>query len=270
MLPGFKLALSFTLFWLAFIVLMPILALVMRGVALPASDFWAVLGDPRVRSAFGLSFGAAAAAAAMNSVFGLIVAWALVRYRFVGRRIIDAMIDLPFALPTSVAGIALTSVYSENGLLGAPLAKLGLRVAYTPLGVWVALVFIGLPFVVRTVQPVLQDLDPSVEEAATMLGASPRQRFWRVILPELVPALGTGFILALARGLGEYGSVVFISGNMPLSTEILPLLIVSKLEQYDYSGATVLALLMLVAATFLLLALNGLSRWQRRYTEESP
>jgi len=244
------------------VALLPLAALVRKGAGLRWADAATTLADPRVHAAFALSFGAAAAAAALNVVFGLIVAWVLARYDFAGRRVVDALVDLPFALPTAVAGIALTALWSENGVLGAPLGRLGVKVAYTPAGIGVALVFIGLPFVVRTVQPVIEDLDPDVEEAAATLGAGPLAVFRRVIFPELVPALATGFVLAFARGLGEYGSVVFISGNMPLRTEIVPLLIVNKLEQYDYAGATVLALAMLAASAALLLALNALGRWR--------
>lgn len=260
-----RLSLGFTLAWLGLVALLPLFALIRRGVGLSWADVATTLADARVHAAFGLSFGAAAAAAAVNAVFGLIVAWVLVRHDFVGRRVIDALVDLPFALPTAVAGIALTAVWSENGVLGGPLARLGVKVAYTPLGIGVALVFIGLPFVVRTLQPVIEDLDHDVEEAAATLGARPLVVFRRVVFPELVPALATGTVLAFARGLGEYGSVVFISGNMPLRTEILPLLIVTKLEQYDYAGATVLAVAMLAASALLLLTLNGLARWQRRF-----
>ncbi len=267
-LPGLGLALGWTLLWMSLVVLVPLAALVHRGAGLGLAQVGETLADERVRSAFALSFGAAFGAALVNAVFGLVVAWVLVRYDFPGRRVVDALVDLPFALPTAVAGIALTAVYGEHGVLGAPLAWLGVRVAYTPLGIVVALVFIGLPFVVRTVQPVIQDLDPDAEEAAATLGATRWQAFRRVILPELAPALATGFTLAFARGLGEYGSVVFISGNLPLSTEILPLVIVTKLEQYDYAGATVIALAMLLASAAVLLALNGLERWQRRFRAE--
>ena len=250
--------------WLGLVVLLPLAALAWRGVSISLADISNTLSDPRVRAAFGLSFGVAAAGAVINGGFGLVVAWVLVRYDFVGRRFVDALIDLPFALPTAVAGIALTAIYGEHGLLGAPLALVGIRVAYTPLGILVALIFVGLPFVVRTVQPVILDLDPDVEEAARTLGATPWQSFRRIVFPELAPALATGFTLAFARGLGEYGSVVFISGNLPMHTEVVPLLIVTKLEQYDLNGAIVLAVAMLLASLGLLLALNGLARWQRR------
>ena len=216
-----------------------------------------------------LSFGAALAAAAINAVFGLLIAWVLVRYRFPGRRIIDALVDLPFALPTSVAGIALTAIYAPNGLLGKPLLDtFGLKVAFTPLGVLVALVFIGLPFVVRTVQPVLEDMERELEEAAQSLGASDAQIFLRVILPTVTPALLTGFALAFARAVGEYGSVIFIAGNMPMVSEIAPLMIITKLEQYDYAGATAIAVVMLLCSFTLLLGVNGLQWWSRRYAED--
>jgi sulfate/thiosulfate transport system permease protein len=263
-LPGLGLALGTTLTWLCLLVLLPLGALAAKGLGISFASFRDTLYDPRVHSALALSLGAAGSAALVNTAFGLVIAWVLVRYRFFGRRVVDALVDLPFALPTAVAGMALTAVYAENGLLGSVLARAGIKVAFAPLGVMVALIFIGLPFVVRTVQPVIQDLDPDAEEAAMTLGASRWCTFRRIILPELAPALLTGFTLAFARGLGEYGSVVFISGNMPLETEIVPLLIVTKLEQYDYAGAIVLALTMLAASLLLLLALNGLARWQRR------
>ena len=263
-LPGLGLSLGYSMLWLGLVVLLPLAALAWRGVSISLADISNTLSDPRVRAAFGLSFGVAAAGAVINGGFGLVVAWVLVRYDFVGRRFVDALIDLPFALPTAVAGIALTAIYGEHGLLGAPLALVGIRVAYTPLGILVALIFVGLPFVVRTVQPVILDLDPDVEEAARTLGATPWQSFRRIVFPELAPALATGFTLAFARGLGEYGSVVFISGNLPMHTEVVPLLIVTKLEQYDLNGAIVLAVAMLLASLGLLLALNGLARWQRR------
>jgi sulfate transport system permease protein len=261
-LPGFGLTLGFTLGYLGLIVLLPLGALLLSaaGAGAPA---WQSLASPRVLAAFRVSFGTAFIAAAVNAAFGLIVAWVLVRYDFPGRRIVDSLIDLPFALPTAVAGIALTALYAGNGWLGQFLDPLGVKVAFTPLGIVVALIFIGLPFVVRTVEPVLQDLDAEIEEAAATLGARRWQAFCRVILPTILPALLTGFALAFARGLGEYGSVIFIAGNMPMVSEIVPLLIVIELEQYDYAGATVVGTAMLAAAFLLLLAINLLQRWTR-------
>jgi sulfate/thiosulfate transport system permease protein len=261
-LPGFGLTLGFTLAWLGLIVLIPLGALVLKAAGAGA-EIWPTLASPRVFAAFRVSFTTALAAAAVNALFGLIVAWVMVRYRFPGRRLADSLIDLPFALPTAVAGIALTAIYAGNGWLGRFLEPLGLKIAFTPLGIVVALIFIGLPFVVRTVEPVLQDLDAEVEEAAATLGARRFQAFWRVILPAILPALLTGFALAFARGLGEYGSVIFIAGNMPMVSEIVPLLIVIKLEQYDYVGATVVGTAMLAASFLLLLAINLLQRWAR-------
>jgi sulfate transport system permease protein len=261
-LPGFGLTLGFTLGYLGLIVLLPLGALVLSAAGAGATA-WQSLGSPRVLAAFRVSFGTAFLAALVNAAFGLIVAWVMVRYRFPGRRIVDSLIDLPFALPTAVAGIALSALYAGNGWLGQFLEPLGIKVAFTPLGIVVALIFIGLPFVVRTVEPVLQDLDAEVEEAAATLGARRWQAFCRVILPAILPALLTGFALAFARGLGEYGSVIFIAGNMPLVSEIVPLLIVIRLEQYDYAGATVVGTLMLAAAFLLLLAINLLQRWTR-------
>jgi sulfate transport system permease protein len=263
-LPGFGLTMGYTLLYLSLIVLLPLSAVFVKTWSLTWPKFWAIVTDPRVVASYRLSFGASFLGAALNSVFGLLVAWVLVRYRFPGKRIVDAMVDLPFALPTAVAGIALTAVYAPNGWLGGPLEKLGVKVAFTPLGVLVALTFIGLPFVVRTVQPVLEDLDAEIEEAAASLGANRLQTIWRVILPTILPALFTGFTLAFARAIGEYGSVVFISGNMPLKTEIAPLLIITKLEQYDYTGATAIAVVMLVASFSLLLAINLLQWWSRQ------
>jgi sulfate/thiosulfate transport system permease protein len=261
-LPGFGLTLGFTLSYLGLIVLLPLGALVLSaaGAGVPA---WQSLASPRVLAAFRVSFGTAFVAALINAAFGLIVAWVMVRYRFPGRRIVDSLIDLPFALPTAVAGIALTALYAGNGWLGQFLEPMGVKVAFTPLGIVVALIFIGLPFVVRTVEPVLQDLDAEVEEAAATLGARRWQAFCRVILPAILPALLTGFALAFARGLGEYGSVIFIAGNMPMVSEIVPLLIVIELEQYDYAGATVVGTAMLAASFLLLLAINLLQRWTR-------
>jgi sulfate transport system permease protein len=252
-LPGFGLTLGITVTYLTLLVLVPLGALVLKTAGLTWPAFVHAVTGPRARAAYALSFGASIAGALINVVFGLIVAWVLARYRFFGRAILDALVDIPFALPTAVAGIALTAVYSENGLLGK-----WLPLAFSRAGVTVALVFVGLPFVVRTVQPVLQDLDPSLEEAAAILGAGRLRTFFRVILPTLLPALLTGFALAFARALGEYGSVVFISGNMPLKTEIIPLLIVTKLEQYDYAGATAIAVVMLGASFLILLGINAL------------
>jgi len=260
-LPGFGLTLGFTLLYLSLIVLVPLSTLALRTAAMGWGPFWATVTSPRVLASYRLTFGASLAAAALNGVFGLVVAWVLARYRFPGQKIVDALVDLPFALPTAVAGIALTSLYSPSGWLGRPLEALGLKVAFTPLGIVVALTFIGLPFVVRTLQPVIEDLDVEVEEAAASLGAGRRQTFARVILPALFPAWLTGFALAFARALGEYGSVVFIAGNMPMRTEITSLLIITKLEQYDYAGATAIAVVMLVASFLLLGAINRLQSW---------
>jgi len=263
-LPGFRLTLGTTLFYLALIVLIPLSAAFAKTLSMTWEQFWMTVTAPRVLASLRLSFGAAFIAALVNAVFGLLVAWVLVRNPFPGRRIVDALVDLPFALPTAVAGIALTAVYAPNGWLGAPLAALGIKVAFTPLGVLVALIFIGLPFVVRTVQPVLEDMEKELEEAARLLGARPFQVFMRIVLPTLMPALLTGFTLAFARAVGEYGSVVFIAGNMPMVSEIAPLVIISKLEQYDYPGATALAVVMLLASFVMLLAINLLQGWMRR------
>ena len=260
-LPGFGLTLGFTLAYLSLIALIPLLGLFLRTAELTWGQFWATVTDARVLAAYRLSFGASLTAATVNVLFGAVVAWVLVRYRFPGRRLVDALIDLPFALPTAVAGISLTAIYADTGWLGRYLQPLHIKVAFAPLGVVVALTFIGLPFVVRTLQPVLEDLDPEVEEAAASLGAPRGQTVWRVILPELWPVLLTGFALAFARALGEYGSIVFISGNMPMRTEIVPLLMVMKLEQFDYAGATAIAVVMLVASFTLLLAINLLQWW---------
>ncbi len=259
-LPGFGLSLGYTLFYLTLMVLLPLGALAQRAVGLGASEFFHIATEARAMAAYRLTFGVSLAAAFTNAVFGILLAWVLVRYTFPGRKLVDAMIDLPFALPTAVAGIALTALYAPTGLLGKPLVAAGLQVAYRPLGIYVALVFIGVPFVVRTVQPVLEELDPSVEEAAAILGAGRWITFRRVILPGLFPAALTGFALAFARGVGEYGSVVFISGNMPMKTEIAPLLIVTKLEGYDYAGATVIACVMLGVSFVALLGINLLQR----------
>ncbi|HET7292804.1 MAG TPA: sulfate ABC transporter permease subunit CysT [Vicinamibacteria bacterium] len=263
-LPGFGLTLGFTLFYLSLIVLIPLSTLFWRSAGLGWAGFWQAVTAPRVVASYKLSFGASLAAATINAVFGLIVTWVLVRYRFPGRRLMDALVDFPFALPTAVAGIALTTLYAPGGWLGAPLAKLGIKAAFTPLGVTIALTFIGLPFVVRTLQPVLESLDPEVEEAAASLGASRLQTIGRVVLPALAPAWLTGFALAFARALGEYGSVVFIAGNMPMKTEIVPLLIITKLEQYDYAGATAIASVTLLFSFALLLLLNRLQGWSAR------
>jgi sulfate transport system permease protein len=262
-LPGFELALGFTLLYLSLIVLIPLSAVFVKAFSLTFSGFLETITAPRVLASLRLSFGASLVAAALNTAFGLVVAWVLVRYRFPGKKIIDALVDLPFALPTAVAGIALTALYAPNGWIGARLEPLGLKVAFTPLGVLVALVFIGLPFVVRTLQPVLEDLEPELEEAAATLGAHRWQTFRRVILPVLAPALITGFALAFARAVGEYGSVIFIAGNMPMVSEIAPLLIVTKLEQYDYAGATAIATVMLAISFLLLLLINWL-QWRTR------
>ena len=263
-LPGFGLTMGVTVFYLSLIVLIPLATLPARTFTMSWEAFRATITDPRVVASYRLSVGASLIAASVNALFGFIVAWALVRYSFPGRRLVDALIDLPFALPTAVAGIVLTTLYAPNGWLGGPLDRYGIKVAFTPLGVTVALIFIGLPFVVRTLQPVIEDLDPEVEEAATSLGASRAAVLWRVVLPHLFPAWLTGFALAFARAVGEYGSVVFISGNMPMRTEISPLLIVTKLEQYDYAGATAIALVMLALSFALLLCINALQSWTRR------
>jgi sulfate transport system permease protein len=267
-LPGFGLALGFTLAYLGLVVLVPLSAAFAKTFTISWDAFVGHVSNPRVIASLQLSFGASLAAAAVNGVFGLLVAWVLVRHPFPGRRVVDALVDLPFALPTAVAGIALTALYAGNGWIGKPLADmLGLKVAFTPVGVFVALTFIGLPFVVRTVQPVLEDLDREFEEAARSLGASPAQTFLRVILPTVLPALLTGFALAFARAVGEYGSVIFIAGNLPMVSEIAPLIIITKLEQYDYAGATSIAVVMLVASFALLLAINLLQWWSRRHQE---
>ena len=263
-LPGFGLAMGVTVTYLSLIVLVPLAALVLRSFDKGFGFWWHTVTASRVLASFRLSFGASFAAAAVDMVFGTLVAWVLVRYRFPGRRIVDALIDLPFALPTAVAGITLATIYANNGWLGQYLEPHGIKVAYTRLGVFVALVFVGLPFIVRTVQPVLQDLDHEVEEAAASLGASRGQTFRRVLLPMLMPALLTGFTMALARAVGEYGSVIFIAGNYPMISEITPLLIIIKLEQYDYVGAAGIGTAMLMLSFLLLAVLNGLQRWARR------
>ena len=262
-LPGFGLSTGITVAWLGLVVLIPLSTIALRTAGLGWVGFWEAVTSPRAVASYRLSFGASLLAAAVNVVFGVLLAWVLVRYRFPGRALVDAIVDLPFALPTAVSGIALTAVWSRNGAIGRPLEALGVKGAFSPLGIFIALVFIGLPFVVRTVQPVLDDLESDMEEAAHVLGASRGQTFLRVLLPEIVPPAVTGFSLAFARALGEYGSVVFISGNMPLRTEITPLLIMTKLEQFDYGGATALASVMLVASFVLLLAVNRLQAWTR-------
>ncbi|MGE0807787.1 MAG: sulfate ABC transporter permease subunit CysT [Burkholderiaceae bacterium] len=262
-LPGFGLTLGFTVLYLSLIVLIPLSTAFVKTATMSWEGFWATATQPRVLASLRLSFGAALLAAAINGVFGLLVAWVLVRYRFPGRRLVDALVDLPFALPTAVAGIALTAIYSTKGWIGSLLDEYGIKVAFTPLGVVVALTFIGLPFVVRTVQPVLEELEREAEEAAASLGAGRGRTFMRVILPALLPALIIGFALAFARAVGEYGSVVFIAGNLPLVSEIAPLIIITKLEQYDYAGATAVAVVMLVGSFALLLLINLLQRWAR-------
>jgi sulfate transport system permease protein len=263
-LPGFGLSLGYSLAYLSLIVLIPLAAVFIRSTSLSLDAFWQVVTSPRVMASYRLSFGASLIAAAINVVFGFMLAWSLVRYSFPCKRIVDALVDLPFALPTAVAGISLTALYARNGWLGQYLEPLGLKVAFTPLGVLVALIFIGLPFVVRTVQPVLDDLDTELEEAAASLGAGRWQTMRRVVLPTLLPALLTGFALAFARAVGEYGSVIFIAGNLPMVSEITPLIIITKLEQYDYAGATAVAAVMLVASFLLLLVINGLQSWTDR------
>jgi sulfate transport system permease protein len=263
-LPGFSLTLGFTLLYLSLIVLIPLSATFAKAASTTWEVFWRTVSDPRVLASYRLSFGASLVAAVVNAGFGLLVAWVLVRYRFAGKRLIDSLVDLPFALPTAVAGIALTAVYAGNGWIGSLIEPLGIKVAFTPLGVIIALTFIGLPFVVRTVQPVLEDLEQEAEDAAASLGADRWQTFRRVIFPAIWPALLTGFALAFARAVGEYGSVIFIAGNMPMVSEITPLLIVTKLEQYDYAGATAIAVVMLIASFLLLLAINLLQWWSAR------
>jgi sulfate transport system permease protein len=263
-IPGFGLTLGYTLVYLALIVLIPLSALFVRTLELSWVEFWATVTAPRVVASYQLSFGMALLGAAINAVFGFLVAWVLVRYEFPGRRMLDALVDLPFALPTAVAGIALATLYAPNGWFGSVLEPLGLKIAFTPWGVLVALTFIGLPFVVRTLQPVMEDLEVELEEAAASLGASRWQTLRLVILPALLPALMTGFALAFARAVGEYGSVIFIAGNMPMYSEITPLLIIVKLEQYDYAGATALAVVMLLISFALLLFINTLQWWARR------
>jgi sulfate/thiosulfate transport system permease protein len=262
-LPGFGLSTGFTLLYLGLVVLIPLSAVAVKASGLTWPQFWDLTTSPRALASYRISFGASLAAALVNVVFGVLVAWVLARYRFPGRSLLDALVDLPFALPTAVSGIALTAVYARNGWIGQWLEPLGVKAAFSPLGVTIALTFIGLPFVVRTVQPVLEDAEPELEEAAAVLGASRGQVFRRVLLPALLPAAITGFALAFARAVGEYGSVVFISGNMPLRTEIAPLLIMTRLEQFDYPGATAIALVLLVVSFLLLFAINRLQAWTR-------
>jgi sulfate transport system permease protein len=260
-LPGFGLTMGYTLAYLSLIALIPLSTILLKTAGMGWERFWHVVLSPRVIAAYKLSIGASLIAAAINSIFGFMVAWTLSRYEFPGKGALDALVDLPFALPTSVAGITLTSIYAQNGIIGRLFAPLGIKIAFAPLGIIVALTFIGLPFVVRTVQPVLQDLEAELEEAAATLGASRLQTFRRVIGPAMLPALITGFALAFARALGEYGSVVFISGNMPMHTEVVPLLIMTKLEEFDYQGATAIALVMLVLSFAMLFGINLLQRW---------
>jgi len=266
-LPGFNLALGYTLLYLSIIVLIPLAAVFVKASEFSLAEFWAVVTADRVVASYKLSFGASLLAAIINMVFGLMLAWALVRYTFPGKKIVDALVDLPFALPTAVAGIALTALYAKNGWLGQFIeGELGIKVAFAPLGILIALVFIGLPFVVRTVQPILEDLETELEEAAASLGANRWQTFRHVVLPILLPALLTGFALAFARAVGEYGSVIFIAGNIPMVSEITPLMIITKLEQYDYTGATAIAVVMLIFSFIMLLAINGLQAWTTKRT----
>lgn len=264
-LPGFGLTMGFTLLYLSLIVLIPLSGLFLKSASLSWPEFWKTVSDPRVVASYRLTFGASLVGALINAAFGLIVAWVLVRYSFPGKKIVDALVDLPFAMPTAVSGIALTMIYSQNGWIGHLMKPLGIKVAYTPLGVIVALTFIGLPFVVRTLQPALEDMETGVEEAAASLGASRWQTFIKVILPMIFPALLTGFALAFARALGEYGSVIFISGNLPMKTEITPLLIVTKLEEYNYAQAAAIAVVTLAASFAVLLFINLVQWWSRRY-----
>ncbi|MBU3666995.1 MAG: sulfate ABC transporter permease subunit CysT [Rhodocyclaceae bacterium] len=265
-IPGFGVTLGFTLAYLGLIVLIPLSAVVWKTTDLTLAQFWATVTEPRIVASLRLSFAASLIAAAVNACFGLILAWMLVRYRFPGKKIVDTLVDLPFALPTAVAGIALTAIYAKNGWLGQYLEPLGIKVAFTPLGIMVALIFIGLPFVVRTVQPVLEDLDKEIEEAAASLGANRAQTVFKVVLPIILPALLTGFALAFARAVGEYGSVIFIAGNLPMVSEIAPLMIITKLEQYDYAGATAIAVVMLFFSFILLLLVNTLQAWTAKRT----
>jgi sulfate transport system permease protein len=262
-IPGFGITLGLTLFYLSLVVLIPLAGLAFKTAEMSLPDFWRAVSDSRVMHAYKISFGLSLAAALINAVLGLVVAWVLVRYRFPFKKVVDALVDLPFAMPTAVSGIALAALYSANGWIGQYMAPFAIKVAFTPLGILIALVFIGLPFVVRTTEPVLADLDREVEEAAASLGASRGQTFFRVILPQVLPSLLTGFAMAFARALGEYGSVIFIAGNMPFVSEIVPLVIIIKLEQYDYSGATAIALVMLIASFLMLFVINWLQKWSR-------
>jgi sulfate transport system permease protein len=266
-LPGFGPTMGYTILYLSLIVLIPLSALVFKTAGLSWHDFVATVTAPRVLASYKVTFGAALAAAGINAVFGVLVAWVLVRYPFPGKRLVDALVDLPFALPTAVAGITLATVYSANGWVGRYLEPHGIKVAFTPLGIVVAMTFIGLPFVVRTVQPVIEELDSEIEEAAACLGANRLQTFRRVLFPLLTPSVLTGFALAFARAVGEYGSIIFIAGNMPMVSEITPLIIITKLEQYDYQGATAVASVMLAASFIILLVINLLQRWSRRYAD---
>lgn len=266
-LPGFGLTLGYTLFYLCLIVLIPLSALVFKTATMSWADFTAAVTAPRVVASYRVTFGSALLAASVNAFFGVLVAWVLVRYRFPGKRLVDALVDLPFALPTAVAGITLASVYAPNGWIGQWLEPRGIKVAYTPLGILVAMIFIGLPFVVRTVQPVLEELETELEEAAACLGANRWQTFCRVLFPVMLPSLLTGFALSFARAVGEYGSIIFIAGNMPMVSEVTPLLIITKLEQYDYAGATAIASVMLMASFVLLFAVNLLQKWSRKFAE---
>ncbi|MET4578065.1 sulfate ABC transporter permease subunit CysT [Ottowia thiooxydans] len=263
-LPGFNLTLGYTLLYLSLIVLIPLSALVFKTLTMTWAEFWTAISAPRVVASYKLTFGASFLAASINAVAGLLIAWVLVRYEFPGKKIADALVDLPFALPTAVAGIALTAILAGNGWIGQYLEPMGIQLAFKPGGIVVALIFIGLPFVVRTVQPVLEDTEKELEEAAACLGANRWQTFWRVIFPAIAPALLTGFAMAFARAVGEYGSVIFIAGNMPMISEITPLIIIGKLEQYDYAGATAVASVMLLISFVLLLIINGLQAWGRR------
>ncbi|MFC5469561.1 sulfate ABC transporter permease subunit CysT [Cohnella suwonensis] len=263
-LPGLSITLGFSVLYLSLIVLIPLAALVLKSANLSPAEWWDTVSDPRVVASYKLSLYASFFAALVNLVFGLLLAWVLVRYDFPGKRIIDGLIDLPFALPTAVAGIALTTIYAPNGWVGSLLEPIGVKVAYSPIGITIALIFIGIPFVVRTVQPILQDMESDMEEAAVLLGSYRGRTFFKIILPELIPPLLTGFALAFARGIGEYGSVVFISGNMPMKTEIAPLLIITKLEQYQYSQAAAIAVVLLLISFVLLLFINVLQRWSNR------
>ncbi len=264
-LPGFRLTLGFTLFYLGLIVLIPLAAVFWKTSTLTWPEFWHTITMPTAMASYRLTFGASFCAALVNAVFGLIVAWVLVRYEFFGKKIVDALVDLPFALPTAVAGITLAALYSQNGWIGQLLTPLGIKVANTQVGIFIALTFIGLPFIVRTVQPILEDLDPELEEAASSLGANRWQVFWRVIFPMLTPALLTGFALAFARALGEYGSVIFIAGNIPMKTQITPVVIMQELDMFDYAKATAIAVVMLVVSFVLLLGINVLQWWTNRY-----